>query len=161
MYTLTYGEKSAPASLSAVSTPTANEMTSITQWTTKPVGNCLHFCHPVSDNRSASWTGGGAFLDCCLPSFLSVIIFAACSRDAGKQSEDVRSAVCKPSCYCGRHQNSDRRMALTDHILCILYVCRIMKFCAGFCHPPPPKKKKIYLGFEQKSSTAACIRPLS
>lgn len=60
MNTLAYGGK-VPASLSAVSTPTATEMASITQWSTKPVGNCLHFTYPVSHKRSASWTGGGAF----------------------------------------------------------------------------------------------------
>lgn len=36
MYTLTDGEK-VPVSLSAVSTSITNEMTLITQWTTKPV----------------------------------------------------------------------------------------------------------------------------
>lgn len=39
---LTYRE-SVPALLSAGSTPTANEMTSITQWSPKPVDICLHF----------------------------------------------------------------------------------------------------------------------
>lgn len=46
-------------SLSAVPAPTANEMTSITQRTTKPVGYCLHSQYTVSHKRSASWTGGG------------------------------------------------------------------------------------------------------
>lgn len=42
IHTPTYGGR-VPTSLSAASTPVANEMTSITQWTTKPVGYCLHF----------------------------------------------------------------------------------------------------------------------
>lgn len=84
-YTLTYGER-VPASLSAASTPIANEMTSITQWSTKPVGYCLHFWCTVSHKRSASWAGGRAFWTVAfLLCFPSVIIITACSGSAGKQ----------------------------------------------------------------------------
>ncbi len=82
-------------------------------------------------------------MDCCLASFLSVIIFVACSRDAGKLSENVKSAVCKLACCCGRHQNSDRRMTLTDHIPPIL--CMLDNEILYWLLSPPSSKKKRFI----------------
>ncbi len=92
-----------------------------------------------------------------LPScFLSVIISAACSRSAGRQSESEKSTVCKQAYYHDKRQVDDTRMTLTDRILHILSMLN-NEIVQWFSSPP----KMIYLGFGQKSSTAACIRPLS
>lgn len=154
VYTLTYGEK-VPVSLSAVSTPTANEMTSITQRTTKPVGYCLHLWCTVSHKRSASWTGGGAFWTVALPCFLSVIIITACCRSAGKQTERAQSVnwhtAVKNIRVMLKHHNDSHRA----YSPCLINV-ELFNFVV--VSPPLPPPKWIYLVFEQKFSAPACIR---
>lgn len=137
MCTLTYGERKT-VSLSAVLTPVANEPTSITQWSTKPLSAVVGFSniqfHTKGHRRKVEVKEPA-----CFDSYQQLSLQHAA---ADKHCEDEKSAVCH------YNMNYSGTYALLLIICAFFYEHSTIKLCTDF------------LAFEQKCS-AACIRLLS